>query len=316
MSGLRRLLQERYNTIYGMGSSPHKLYGFYRGYVVAVCSSSDKGYAPVNHGRVRVRVPALHQTAATTPDSSLPWAEVLQTGGGLNDCGSYEMPYIGAKVLVVFEQGQPQYPLVVSTWRATPSKAREAMVAGEKQTNPSGDETPLDVDGHDDTRQVWHKSWKGHTIVCEEATGAEYLRVIDRAGNIIEMACPVPDAALRRGNGNAVDGGSVDPASAPGSYILIKDISGQEIRMTADTANPEVVITTTGSIRLGGLLSTMTFAVAKLLYAALRTVIIPLRFHSHSNGNNGSPTGPPLSPIPDLPDAVAWETPRIFGSPQ
>jgi len=314
MSGLSRILRDRQQLINSLQNNPYAYFGFFRGFIVALANDKSDDFSEEQRGKVKIRIPTLHQTAAQTPDADLPWAEVGSMGGGMSDCGSYEPAYIGSKVLVVFEQGHPNYPMVVGTWNAQPLKSTAAVVAGEDVTNPSGSELPLEVTGLEDTKIIWRKSYKGHTLMCEEKAGEEFIRIIDRVGNTIELKSPVDDPTLRRGRGNAIDGGAISPAKLSGeSHILLNDISGQSIKMKVDVANPEIILSTPGQIKLGSLAATLTLAAAKLLYNSLRIIVLPLRSHTHSNGNDGNPTGPPIENIPDLAEPAAWETPNILG---
>lgn len=314
MSSLTRILRDRKRKIDDLQNNPYKYYGYFRGYIVDIPRESDSEFTEEQRSKVKVRIPAIHQDKSITPDSDLPWAEILSLGGGTNDCGSYEPSYIGSKVLIAFEQGHPRFPLVVATWNAQPQNSGKIEVAGDEVEVPSGIELPKEVAGIDDTKVIFHKTFKGHTVYCEEKSGEEFLRVIDRAGNIIELKGPVADPTRRRGVGNAVDGGEIPARELSGeAHILIKDVAGQEIKMVTSSTAPEIIMTTTGTIKLGGPMATLTFALARLLYNSLRTVIIPLRTHSHITGKEGSPTGTPIQTIPDLPDPAAWDTPRIFG---
>lgn len=315
MPALTRLLRDRKRQIANLQRNPYQYYGFFRGYIVDIPRVDDPDFTEEQRGKVKVRIPAIHQDASVTPDSDLPWAEFHSTGGGTNGSGSFEPAYIGSKVAVVFEQGHPRFPLVVATWNAQPQQSGVVEVAGDEVEVPAGIELPLEVTGADDTKVIFHKTFKGHTVYCEEAAGEEFLRVIDRVGNIIELKGPVTNPTRRRGIGNAVDGGEIPARELAGeAHILIKDVAGQEIKMVTSPTAPEIIMSTTGTIKLGGTLATLTFALARLLYNSLRTVIIPLRTHQHITGKEGSPTGTPMLIIPDIPAPEAWDTPRIFGA--
>jgi len=302
-----RNLKERSETLDGIQRNLYGYFGFYRGYV-------DDTRDPDFMGRVRVRVPAIH--GMESPKESLPWAEVQSWGGGAADCGSYIQPLIGTRVLVIFEQGHPQLPLVISSARAEPTQPLSIVMPKftEVVTSPVGREVPNELQGGDDTKQLWFKTWKGHTIEVEEQDGAEYLRIIDRAGNVAEFSCPVEQSGdIRRYRGNAVDGGAFDPSEMSGAtHIRLKDISGQEIKMKVDPSNPEIVIATTGVIRLGGAVAQQTVALAQLLYSALLRVITGIRGHRHVDGD-GKNTTTSIPPIPPFDPVSTWEASGVYG---
>jgi len=284
--------------------------GFYRG---AVAANDD----PEKLGRVRVRIPAIHGTEESTATNNLPWAEVVSMGGGTDDCGSYEPPIIGARVLVVFEQGHPRLPLIVSTFRSKPTVTPSVKSPGSKVFTPTktGNEKPVEITGAEDTISIWRKSWKGHTIICEDKDQAEFIRIIDRGGNIIELTSPMYGEAKRRGAGNAIDGGEQSPTDMTGeSHILLKDISGQEIRMKVDPANPEITLTTNGKIKLGGITAALGLAIGTLLKVALDAFATTVQAHTHISAAPGSLTGPAIG-VGNISDSSLWTTKKTVVEP-
>lgn len=301
-----RILIERARIVEGFKKNPYKNRGIYLGIVKDVDD-------PQKLGRVKVLIPQIHLDV--TPEQNLPWADVVSFGGGTSDTGSYYQPYVGSRVIVQFIQGHPKYPVVTGQFRAIPELEQDITVAGEAVKSPAGNELPEGVEGANDTKIIFCKTWKGHTIIAEEANDSEYLRVIDRAGNIMEFACPMESAEDRRGVGNAIDGGAASPSEMTGdAYIAIKDISGQEIKMKIDATNPEVVITTNGNIKLTGEAANEKFAMAELLRIALQTVNIAVQGHCHQVYKEGMPTSLSRPSIPDIPASEAFDSDRIFGS--
>lgn len=120
---------------------------------------------------------------------------------------------------------------------------------------PLGNEVPKDVFGDSadgdthPTRTVWQKSFKGHTILVEDRDGHEFLRIIDRAGQVIEMDCPVTEEANsnngeQRGVRNSVDDNQVSQSSLVNGrgYIRLKDVAGQELILDGKTNSEEIRI--------------------------------------------------------------------------
>jgi len=215
---------------------------------------------PSKSGRVKVRVFLLHGTPAETPDSALPWAEVAYQGGAY-DAGEFDPPPVGVKVLVGFRMGEEDMPIVMGTVRGKPTAAQLLRSTRDndvepKWASPAGEsETPKDV-FQDETaavlhpqRRVWRKSLKGHTIVVEEKDGSEFLKIIDRVGQTIEMSCPVTQEenssiAAQRGLADASRGTQFDQERLVESrgYIRICDVAGQEILLDGRSANENILI--------------------------------------------------------------------------
>lgn len=233
--------------------------GCYRGKIESIDD-------PDRLDRVRVRVWALHRDDSNTPDTALPWAEVSEIGGGGYDYGSYNPPPVGSSVWVIFEGGDPHFPVVVGTFRGVPKRnADNPNVYLVKDKKPSTEttwkppdeetETPKDVfedvdrgDPHP-TKRVWQKSYKGHTIVVEDGDGKESFKLIDRAGQIIEFDCAVDTVygkgnAAQRGVRDATRGDqlSLDAMRDKRAAIRIRDLSGQEIVLDARSQNESLVI--------------------------------------------------------------------------
>jgi len=233
--------------------------GVYRGRVESVDD-------PDRLGRVKARIWALHGDDVRTPTSALPWAEVNELGGGGYDYGSFNPPPVGSSIWVAFECANPSFPVVFGTYRGIPERDQDnANLYLTKDNKPDVEkswsppnaelETPKDVfdgvfagDPHP-TRRVWHKSYKGHTILIEDGDGKEFLKIIDRSGQIIEMDCPVTKEI---GQGNAAQRGTRDAARGDQmshdamrdgrALIRIKDLSGQEILFDASDGNERLII--------------------------------------------------------------------------
>jgi hypothetical protein len=235
------------------------LFAIYRGIVV---SKDD----PDRLGRCKVRVWHVHGSDQYTPDFALPWAEVLERGDGAYDSGTYEPPCVGSSVWCQFENGYADYPVVIGVSRGVLVRdddnphvflTRNGEPKNEKPWLPAENETetPKEVyenrysgDPHSNVR-VWHKSYKGHTIYIEDEDGSEFLRIIDRSGQLIEMYCPVDEATqagntAQRGLRSVITGDQLshDAMKYRSARIRLVDLSGQEVVLNSTDLSEEVLI--------------------------------------------------------------------------
>ena len=243
---------------------------------------------PRRMNRVKVRVFHIHGDKRQTPTSALPWCEVADFGGGGPDFGSGGRIYpVGSTVWVGFEMGDDEFPVVLGGRRgSTPTRDDKNPVEfltldgqeSSKSETPwvpnEGNELPSDVfadsadgDNHP-TRTVWNKSFRGHTIMVEDREGREWLKIIDRAGQVIEMNCRVSEEsnannAAQRGSRNALDDNQLphDQLENNRAFIRIKDLSGQEIVLDARDSGEEIRISSRS--RLGTTVQQITLSSAK-----------------------------------------------------
>lgn len=215
------------------GTGVRGWYGFYLGTVEATNNRL---------GRVRVRVAPVHGGPERTPTDALPWALVAEEGPGVYDAGSFDLPEVGAQVMVMFKHGHRDFPGVLGAVRGRPARA-QVYLEGGTWLSPAGvEETPRDVfaevdDGtYSHTRRVWRKSVRGHTIVAEDKPGAEFLQIIDRAGQVLEFRAAVTEAAnennaAQRGTRHAAKGRQLprDQLVDGRGLIRLLDVAGQEL---------------------------------------------------------------------------------------
>lgn len=223
---------------------------------------------PEQMNRIRVRVLMIHGEDDQTPTKALPWAEIADMFGGGFDFGSGGLVFpIGSTVWVMFEMGDERFPIVIGGRRGKIKRNDnnpQKMLTNDSDTSPVGDKTwkppednelPKDIFEEDGaalhpTRTVWMKSFKGHTIMVEDGDEKEFLRIIDRAGQTIEMSCPVSsskneDNAEQRGVRTSIKDDQVEQDSLVESVasIRIKDIAGQEILMFGKKEEEAITIT-------------------------------------------------------------------------
>ena len=207
---------------------------------------------PSGLGRVQVRVFALHGDENRTPARLLPWADLCSQGGGGYDFGSDNAPPVGAWVFVVFECGHEDQPVVLGGARGKP-RDPQGMLTDRDWITPKGQpETAKEsvFDGGTRTRRIWEKSLKGHTIYVEDQDGQEFLRIVDRAGQMIEMRCrTVPEEnkgnLQQRGVRTTERGDALSPQTnmqVGQSYIRILDLAGNELTLDPSAGSESVLI--------------------------------------------------------------------------
>jgi uncharacterized protein involved in type VI secretion and phage assembly len=125
-----------------------------RGVAIAVVTNNKD---PENLARVKVKYPWRN-----SEDESY-WARILTFMGG-NDRGGYFLPEVEDEVLVAFENGDIDHPVILgSLWSGK-------MKPPEKNT-----------DGKNNRRLI--KSRSGHKIILDDTQGAEKIEIFDKSDN-------------------------------------------------------------------------------------------------------------------------------------
>jgi hypothetical protein len=209
---------------------------------------------PQNRGWVQVRVPMIHDGLA---EDLLPWARVINMGGGSYDSGG-QLPFEkGSSVAIIFEDGNVFKPMILGGLPKKVAEYQEYESSSEDEGSwkPTDGSRPVDMETDSPyeskeavgTFNVW-KSPKGHTIVISENPEGEFLKIIDRSGQIFEMNSPVKleeniGNKAQRGNQNAVDGTALPYSKMSGaSWIRILDLSGNEVYMYSEDDEETVLI--------------------------------------------------------------------------
>lgn len=228
---------------------------------------------PLRIGRIKVRIPQLHGIPGLTEEvieiEGLPWALPANSDTSGFDMGSFKVPHVGSFVWVHFEGGDQDKIRYSSGVYGRDSKEGHMYgsldgehpdpdtVPGGDWISPAGEnEIPSDVfDGKDDnepTRDVIHKSLKGHTIITEDEDEKESMSLIDRAGQIFRFISPIKrsenrtgDSSFQRGTRNSIKGDQLDyeEQSFMGkAVVVLKDLAGQIIRTVSEFGKEKVEI--------------------------------------------------------------------------
>ncbi len=220
-----------------------KWYGKYRAFVR---DNND----PERLGRCRLEVPAV---LGVGKDNWSDWAWPCFLYGGNDDTGMFLIPEEAASVWAEFEGGDPQYPIWSGVWLAGSNPGEQPQeskrLCSSATCRDCEDKCEHAMDSADDRehdkfhshpdyycprRKVLVKTETGHTIVMDDRDEEEFLKIIDRAGQILHMHCPVKaevqsENTRRRGTYDAQDTqtNSEAGAGATGQQIDIsRDIKG------------------------------------------------------------------------------------------
>ena len=199
---------------------------------------------PLNLCRLRVRIPSLNGDPTSDngiPTEGLPWAAacVPYAGPGY---GEVLIPEIGSTVWVIFENNSKDRPVWVGGCYGAVSRLsyRDLKSVGYNTfKNSEGtwtygmnrEDTPYEFIDRNKDAKVLIRTPKGFTIIIDEKDDREALEIVDRAGQIIRMSCPVfeEDNSLNKANrtyGSVADGQINDGVRSgidyDNSYILIE----------------------------------------------------------------------------------------------
>ena len=170
-----------------------KYSGLFRGFVESVTD-------PEKRGRVRVRVPSIHEDI---PTGALPWAERCMLDGGNAQYGAY-IPLRaesqpgrrdGDQVWIVFEGNNPMYPVVIGTWAAIPEGQSDLAdylqrpVAGQYRVHSQRTRHGHRVELIDEPGQHEIKitTARGDLISLRESDGGRGIHVETAEGNRISL---------------------------------------------------------------------------------------------------------------------------------
>ncbi len=244
----------------------HRWYGKYRAFVR---DNND----PERLGRCRLEVPAvLGQGRENWSD----WASPCFPYGGNEDTGMFLIPEEGASVWAEFEGGQVQYPIWAGVWLAGSNPGEQPTESKRLCLEPTchdcEDKVEHKRDRRDDLehkkyhghppytcprRKVLLKTETGHTIVVDDRDEEEFLKIIDRAGQILHMDCRVKrniqtGNALRRGTRDAEQGDPLDIASDikdQRARVEITDLCRQFLRLEASHEREKIHIQSSDKTR-------------------------------------------------------------------
>lgn len=241
-------------------------YGKYRAFVR---DNND----PERLGRVRLEIPSI---LGMGRDHWSDWASPCFPYGGSDDAGMFFVPQEGASVWVEFENGDAQYPIWVGTWPALSNPGEQPNETKRLCHDPTclDCEDKLEHKAHpwDDIehkkyhhhppyycprRTVLIKTETGHTIAFDDRDQEEYLKIIDRGGQALQMTSPVKRPlqvgnSKRRQERDAIRGDQLSIQSdihQQKAEVQLIDLARQSIRLEAWHDREKVHITSNDATR-------------------------------------------------------------------
>ena len=222
-----------------------KVYGLKVGHITAVCESVIRPY--------KITVPGIYQGVG---ESMMPWARVGNFGGGSYDSGGQPVYVKGATVGIIFEHGDRFKPIILCGIQKITSENQEYSQTSfpeEGSYKPTEDRpTEMTTDGPIEAIEpgvyTLYKSPKGMSIIVSERPEEEYLKIIDRAGQVIEMSSPV---TIEANENNKAQRGTADASKDTAlpysdikdeAYIRVTDLSGNQIELYSKADNERIMI--------------------------------------------------------------------------
>lgn len=199
---------------FGLEKIFRRYYSVYRAQVVS--NADDTG-----RGLIEIKVPTLFG------DNTLPHtAEPIGFAGASSGKGMFNPPEVDDWVMVMFEMGDPSYPLYLGGWYGDGELPEEFAY----------------VDGKPTKRGF--KNQYGHSVVFDETTGAEKVSVVTPAGHFFVMDDTSGKEALyfihKSGAQFQADAKGVRMTSAKGAYLSLNDEDGSGTMGSPDGATASV----------------------------------------------------------------------------
>ncbi len=135
---------------------------------------------PEGLGRVKIKFPWLAE------DSEGDWVRIVSFMAGKNRGGVF-FPEVGDEVLVIFEQGDIDYPYVIGAlWNdkdTPPETNQDGKNNIRKITSRSGHEIVFNDDDEKKKEKVEIHTKAGHKIILDDSAGQEKIEITDKTGS-------------------------------------------------------------------------------------------------------------------------------------
>lgn len=195
---------------------------------IVVGPSGEEIYTD-EHGRVKVQF--IWDREGKKDENSSCWIRVSQQWAGAG-WGAMFIPHIGHEVIVDFEEGDPDKPII--TGRVY-----------------NGNNHPADTLPDEKTKSVI-RSWNDNDIVIEDKDGEKFIQIKQANGNEIILHETSPNIEIFQENGNKIvmtaDGPKIDITQDCGNEILMH--AGEGIQIRDEFGNEVVLDAAAGTMKL------------------------------------------------------------------
>jgi uncharacterized protein involved in type VI secretion and phage assembly len=149
------------------------------GLVVAIVTNNKD---PEGTGRIKIVYPWNKEEGESY------WARIMSFMAG-NDKGGLFLPEVGEEVLVAFEQGDMESPIILGALWSGKDRPPEKNSDGKNNIKMiktrSGHEIRFDDSKRKEKIEI--KSKSGHRITLDDKIGREEITIEDKSGSIIKM---------------------------------------------------------------------------------------------------------------------------------
>ncbi len=221
----------------------------------AIVSSNQD---PEQKGRIRLEYPWLGKSSAKLPSE---WARVSLPYASKNH-GSWSLPEVGDEVLVYFDNGNLESPLVIGS------------LYNEKNPPPrSGQSGDLNADNKNSLRFI--RSRSGHVVGVDDSDSTRGIFLRDQEGRSIEIKSQAKVVEIKDAEGHRI--------TLSASEINIENKEGSKVTI----AGGKVSIQASGSIELG----------AGATEALVKGTSFMALFNAHTHTVGPATSTPPVTPM-------------------
>jgi uncharacterized protein involved in type VI secretion and phage assembly len=260
---------------------------------------------PVNLGRVKVNFPWLADAggavSVTGSDDRAHsyWARIATLDAGKKR-GTFFVPEVGDEVLVAFEHGDLDRPIVLGgLWNAVDTPPEAVDAAGKNNIRAihsrSGHVITLDDDTDGAKAKVSIKSQGGHEVVLDDASGGEKISITSKGGHGVTLDDTGAKVTVTDKAGNKLEFDANAGSLAVSTSGNAEQTTGGTLKLTVTggvtISCPAGITLDSPSVKLG---------TGASLALANETLLTLFNTHFHV-GNLGAPTSPPL--VPAVPGA-------------
>jgi len=176
--------------------------------------------------------------------------------------GSWSLPEVGDEVLVYFENGNLDFPIVMGSLYSNLRKPPTSGIDGDHNSN-------------NQNTLRFMKTKSGHTLAFDDSDGKRGITLKDKDNRRLEIQSADKKIILSDENDNCI---TID-----GPNICLKNASGTHVSLDSSG----VTIHATASIKLG----------EAAAFSLIKGELFQAVFNSHMHGTAWGPSTPPMMPM-------------------